>query len=679
MRNAHKIGLLLLAASACGFAASAQKKAAVAEDTSIFTKEHQLDQFVITGLSNAQKLKDALSTYQVVTKAMMNAQGAVTVSDALRNQLNIDIGNDRMLGSTTSMQGMKGNKVKLLIDGMPVNGRENGEIDLGQINLNNVDRIEIVQGPMSVVYGTDALGGVINVITAKPKTPWGIKAGTYYETIGKYNFDIAGNYRIKERHQVSLGGGRNFFDGWQTIDILQRAYLWWPKEQYLANAAYDYKAASSFRLRFATDFVHEKLSNKDIDPTVNSLGANAQDQYFYNTRVNSRLQMNGNVGKHGSWQMQNGYSLYNRRKIGYIKNMVTLTENLSSDTSAFDTTVFHDYNFRGSYTHALKNFTATAGYDINLEEGRSGKIADSASSIQDYAVYGSAEVSFFDTKLKLQPALRYSYNNIYNTPLIPSFNILYSASDAVQIRASYAKGFRAPSLKEMYLLFVDANHQIEGNPNLRPETGYHLQGSVSWKLYEEGQNFLKLLGTGFYNDVTDQISLYQPPPSLNNPSTYATYTNIEDFRNVMGTLQAEGQWKDIYGQVGFTVAQLLSGGNSSIGNSYQATAMAQYNWKKTGLLFSTFYKYFGRQPRIEPTIDGSSAYNGIFTPYSFWDASVEKSFWKKNISLTAGIKNILNVTNGNVIGASSGGIHSGGGPSLSTGRSAFASLRLNLN
>ncbi|RYZ54005.1 MAG: hypothetical protein EOP49_06075, partial [Sphingobacteriales bacterium] len=217
-----------------------------------------LNDVVVTGLSAPVRLKNALSTYQVITKATMQAQGAVTVDDALRNQLNINIGNDNILGSKVSMQGMKGDKVKILVDGMPLNGREMGEIDLSQINLNNVERIEIVQGPMSVLYGTDALGGVINIITKKNTEPWQVFAGTYYESIGKYNFDFGGTYRLRDAHQISISGGRNYFQGWQPLDSLERSFLWKPKEQYLANLGYSYSRTDRFRMQLGMDFVREK-------------------------------------------------------------------------------------------------------------------------------------------------------------------------------------------------------------------------------------------------------------------------------------------------------------------------------------------------------------------------------------------------------------------------------------
>jgi len=112
---------------------------------------HQmLDETVVTGVSAPVKMQNALSQYRVITKEAMKAQGAVTVADALTTQLNLNIGNDRALGSNITMQGLGGDKVKILIDGLPVNGRENGNVDLGQLSVNNVARIEIVQ-PISAI------------------------------------------------------------------------------------------------------------------------------------------------------------------------------------------------------------------------------------------------------------------------------------------------------------------------------------------------------------------------------------------------------------------------------------------------------------------------------------------------------------------------------------------------
>jgi outer membrane receptor for ferrienterochelin and colicins len=277
-------------------------------------RDHPLTEAVITGLGKATALNNALSTYQVISRAAMNAQGATTVSEALRTQLNISTGSDNMLGSTTSLQGLKGDKVKVLIDGMPVNGREGGEIDLGQLSTNNVARIEVIQGPMGVVFGSDALGGVINIITNRPQKPLGVQASAYYESIGRYNTNASVSARLSKKHQLTFGGGRNFFEGYDPLDPLGRSYRWWPKRQVLGNGSYEYLATSGFKLRLATDLVFEKLSNKDGHYYISPFKAYAFDQYFLNRRANTRLQLNGKIGKRGLWQSQTGYAWYHRTK-----------------------------------------------------------------------------------------------------------------------------------------------------------------------------------------------------------------------------------------------------------------------------------------------------------------------------------------------------------------------------
>ena len=125
-----------------------------------------INEVVVTGVASPTKPQNALSVYKLISAATIRAQGAVTLNEVLKNQLNMNIRNDNILGAGIRMQGLTGDKIKTLIDGVAVNGREGGNIDMGQINLMNVERIEIVQGPMSIIYGSDALGGVINLIEA---------------------------------------------------------------------------------------------------------------------------------------------------------------------------------------------------------------------------------------------------------------------------------------------------------------------------------------------------------------------------------------------------------------------------------------------------------------------------------------------------------------------------------
>ncbi len=90
-----------------------------------------------------------------------------------------------VFGTNLSIRGLGGENLKVLIDGVPVIGRLNGNLDLGQMNINNADHIEMVEGPMSVIYGSNALAGVVNIITKENKNvPVSANVNGYYESVG---------------------------------------------------------------------------------------------------------------------------------------------------------------------------------------------------------------------------------------------------------------------------------------------------------------------------------------------------------------------------------------------------------------------------------------------------------------------------------------------------------------
>lgn len=654
-------------------------------------KYSSMNQVVVTGNAQPTRMKDALSVYRVIPKAQIKAQGAVTLDDIMKNQLNMRVGNDQVLGSSLSMQGMSGDKVKILIDGIPVNGRENGNVNLGQLNLNNVERIEMIQGPMSVVYGTDALGGVINIITKKEKKPLAINFGTYYESLGRYNFDGSASFNLKNRHQFTIGGGRNFFQGWKYIDLpviyndqqinTQRNFLFNPIEQYIGNFAYRYTAPSGFNLNFASDYLDEKVTDKGNLYKWTPSEAKALDNYYATQRSMNRLSLQGKLGKTGHWTSQNGYVLYSRKKNTYVKDMVTLDEVLSQGKGAQDTTNFRDVYLRGSYNNVVKNLNYTVGYDINLQYATGEKLETGKQSLEDYAMYINAAYPIIKDKLTAQGGLRGAINSIYTPPLIPSFNLLYKPTDKIQIRGSYAKGFRAPSLKERYLTFIDANHFIIGNDNLSAETSQHMQASASYQVYENKSDYVQFILTGFYNDVKNGITLLPMRPEDSTSIDY-TYGNLARSRNAIASFQTDGQFKNLHFQLGYSYTYALAQeGFYKAFPAQEATATLQYAFRKIDMNLNLFYKYSGRRPFLTIDGDGNPYYSGQQNGYSIFDVSVEKSFWDNRLQLVAGMKNVLDVQQVTSTGGAASSGHSGGtsGGINLLPRSVFTSLRISLN
>jgi len=248
----------------------------------------------------------------------------------------------------------------------------------------------------------------------------------------------------------------------------------------------------------------------------------------------------------------------------------------------------------------------------------------------------------------------------------------------LQIRASYARGFRAPSLKELYLDFQDVNHKVFGNSKLNAEKGHHVQLSASWAAIEKKKNYLQLIVTGYYNDVNDLIALAKKYPDSASNIEY-DYTNILHQRNIIGNLEVQGQWQNINYTLGYSYAYTLADGGNAGFDAQELTTTLQYQWIKTGLNFSLFNKWIGSQPYLVTNIDGTTSYGASQKAYNMMDASVGRKFWNKKIQLTVGMKNIFNTTT--IAGQNatvSNGAHATNGGAGFLPRSFFSSLGLSL-
>ena len=637
-----------------------------------------LNEVVITGVPRPTKPQNAFSVYKTISAATIKSMGAVTLDQAVANQLNINTTNDGgILGSQTRMQGLSGDKVKILIDGMPVNGREAGNIDLSQLNLYNAEKIEIIQGPMSVVYGTDALGGVINMITKNNRKPWELNAATYYETVGKYNFNLNGTKSFK-KHSFTLGGGRNYSDGWKYLDTIspRRFLLFKPKEQYVGNFNYSYNALSGFKIRFASDFVKEKITNKGV-ATVTPFEGYAFDDYYRNTRSLNRLLLDGKI-KEARWQMMNGYSYYHRTKNTYRKDLVSLNQELSAGAMQ-DTTSFHEYSSRSMYNTKFSGLDLMLGYDVNIQKGLSGKIPGRTKQMNDYAAFATVGIPIIKEKLSTQLGLRGEHNSIYKAPLIPAINVLFHANNKMQVRGSYSKGFRAPTLKELYLEFIDQNHHVVGNTDLKAEKSDHIQASMSYQLVDKTENYAQLLITGYYNNLKNSIVLSPDDPN-NFQSIDYTYRNMGKQKNAIGSLEIEGQQSSLHYKLGYSLTYVFKQeGEYSAFDAHEMVVNLQYFWESPKLNFSVFNKLTGSQPSLQTGIDGHATYEGRQPSYNMMDISLGRKFFRNRLQLTAGVKNVLDVQTLTPGGIAAAGIHSGNGRINFLPRSFFTSMNITLD
>ncbi|PWL32478.1 MAG: hypothetical protein DCO96_02745 [Fluviicola sp. XM-24bin1] len=639
------------------------------------------DEVIVTAQYGTNTVENSVHRIKVIDREKMDAMGAVNLRDVLTNEMGVRLAQDNVLGSSMSLQGISGENVKILIDGVPVVGRLDGNIDLSQINLNEIERIEIVEGPLSVNYGTNALAGVINLITKKPtRNQISSGAGSYCESIGHYNANVDVDFGNKN-HSYGFSVGRNFFDGWDPTHATfrnpipvadeRRSILWNPKEQMFGSAYYQF-VKSKWNIRYKFDFFDEYVLNRGLprQPYFNT----AFDDEYNTRRVDNSVNVKRRLGTNGKWNSMFSYSRYDRVKNTFFVDLTNLERQLTASELDQDTSMFDQWVFRGSYAHSKDSsiISYQFGYDIMLESATGRRILNRRRQQGDFALFTIAEIRPLQ-KMVIRPGLRYSYNTAYNAPLLPSLNIKWTLAKNIDWRASYARGFRAPGIKELYFEFVDINHNIVGNDNLNAESSHNLSSAFLHRFKSEKWS-LKSELLGFYNTISNRISLAAVD------ATQFSYVNIGSFQStgIRASFQFRRDQLSVNAAIGWigTASDVFS---DALRNEFLFSREVQgslmYGIQKTKTSLGIFYKYQGQLPQFILDDDGNVA-QGFTADFHTLDFSVTQKFWNESFHLTLGVKNLFDITNV-ATNVGTGGVHSSGANAIAigTGRSYFTSLQ----
>lgn len=649
------------------------------------SKKLQLNEVVVTGQYSQNNSGQAVQLVKVIDRAKIQSMAAQNLRDVLSNEMNVRISQDNILGSNLNLQGISGQNVKILVDGIALTGRLNGNIDISQINLNNVAKIEIVEGPMSVNYGSDAIAGTINIITKKTQQETvSSSVSTYYESNGQYNVSGKLGFR-NSKNSLIVTGGRNYFDGWRTQDAAfhtektsladtNRYMDWKPKEQYFSTVNYLrqlHLKNSKFQIGYTGDYFHEHILNRGL-PRL-PYYETAFDDHYQTQRLINSIHLKGEL-KHDHLQAFMAYTHYQRTKNTYFRDLTTLDQLLTENESDQDTTLLKTFATRGSIStskHPKLNYEI--GYDITQEKSSGLRIKDHTQQIGDYALFASAEYKLV-TKLLLRPGIRFIYNTSYPSPVVPSIHVRYELNKKQILRFSYARGFRSPSLKELYFYFVDINHYITGNEHLKAEQSHHFNVStVSSRSFERA--FVKLETSVFYNNIQKMISLAQLA------DMQYTYFNLDRVQTTGIQANVAYQFRQFKSMIGVaTIGRSASLANTNELTSFLFSPEAKFNlsyeWQKAGITFSGFYKYTGKLPVYRMNED-QTIYKSKMGDYHTADASVSKSFCKKRISISGGVKNIANVRN--VSGSTGGDAHTASSNTVVIGMGRTYFLKVDLN
>ena len=216
----------------------------------------------MTDIHSKRSFTNTVLNISKISSQQIEQLGAVDLKDALSFQNNIRLSRDNAIGAAgMSLMGVSGDNVKLLIDGVPVIGRLLNQLDLEQFNLENMKQIEIIKGPMSVIYGSNALAGSINLITSNNGSKPRFNLNSNYESDGQYNVSGTASNRF-DNHFLTFSGGRMMFTGWSQSNE-DRTFDWIPKEQYSARFQYSYRHDDA-KINVRSEVIRSKLIDRGL-------------------------------------------------------------------------------------------------------------------------------------------------------------------------------------------------------------------------------------------------------------------------------------------------------------------------------------------------------------------------------------------------------------------------------
>ena len=642
-----------------------------------------LPDMVVTGQYAPGSAEKAVHRVRVLDAQQFQRMAANNLGDALRNELNIRLSQDNILGTSLSMQGLGGQNVKLLIDGVPVIGRQDGNIDLAQIDLTGIARAEVVEGPLSVNYGTNALAGTINLITKRSGgVPATLKASIYGEHIGRLKTTATGT-RHWGANDVVLTAGRNFFAGWDPrqpgfVDLspatadTNRHQQWKPREQYFGRFSYR-RSGERWDLGYKTEAMHDVITNRGRPraPYFES----AFDERYTTLRFDNSVSAEYRAGAGRKANAMVAHNRYSRQRNTWFRDLTTLSGELLDAAGMQDTTDFTLTNVRATFSSAPDSAVLSyeLGIDLNLETGTGQRLDDGMQEIGDYAAFASAEYRP-NHRVTLRPGLRYAYNTRYGAPVIPSLNVRWQLEHGFTFRASYAQGFRAPSLKELYFYFVDVNHDIVGNDALAAERSHNANATLSYRHAKDKGVYTSEVNA-FYNVVDDLITLAQVS------GTRFTYLNIGQYRTLGGSIGAawdNGHWIISTGAaITGRYDELAEANDEPFLFAPEARASITKQWLRKGWSGSLFWKWQGRLSNYV-SVNDTEIRRSFIDAFHMADVSLTKRLCKNRFAVTTGCKDLFNVQNVNA--SLSGGAHAGSSSAvpMTTGRTAFIRLELDL-
>ncbi len=474
-----------------------------ANDSVRVNRSYNLNPVVVTGSGHHQRLKSTATPVHVLSAQEISEQGITTFDEALTRMMPQASMAPNSMGTFLRLNGLGNKYILILINGQKLSGDISNNVDLNRINMARVKRIEILDGAASSLYGSDAIGGVINIITDQPTSSVcsvtnttkvsghgvlteSINLDIYKNGFGSYTsftHDRADSYQNNNLEYVKGSGTETqqtiapFFTGYRS-NIVGQKFTYAPNRHLALNAGMDYYYKITNRPETREDIT----GGTDYEMRYKGLRWNIGGIYKF-TAKNS-LQANFTVDR---FRYGKEYDVATKKyAVGdYVqsKKQRTMEGEMKAILGLVEgSTTILGANYRKDY------LTATSG-DIHQH----------AYTLAAYAQHEHRLLR----DLTATVGLRYTHHETFGNQFSPKAVLMYAPGN-FRFRATYSQGFRAPGLDEIYYRYFSVNRGkaqiIFGNPDLKAERSHYVSLNAEYR-----SDLLAVSVTGFLNRINDMV------------------------------------------------------------------------------------------------------------------------------------------------------------------------------
>lgn len=472
------------------------------------TPVDRLDEVVVTGTRTPHTLKEVPVETVLITRAEIEKSNAQTVTDILKTVPGLNTsGVDDVFGTASSrvrLQGLSFNDGYglILIDGQRIHGSgqsgAHGEyaVGLNQIPVSMIERVEVVKGPGSVLYGSDAMAGVINVITRKAPKEVAAGASASY-----------GWYEVKE--QVVSGKVTKPSDDGHSRNISEYSMYFGdrPHEKVGYLASYAYEKGQAIGIDPIDSERHSAMTKADFTLTEDlGVWLKGEASAFEREGASPATEDSYRLAAGTTWKGGDKH-VVEIKGYHYIDDFTA-----SSSTSNRSGQIAYSQG-EGQYTlHLGKSQAITVGSEFQRQgidyrmTNKSVGLTTRTNVVEDvdtFSLFAQDEMTFFDA-LTVVPGIRYDDHSTYGDSFNPKLGLMYRLLQSTTLRGAIGKAFKSPTIRQLYydVPYYHSPFWVESNPDLEPEksVGYSL-GVEQWLLQDR-----VALSVGVYrNDIEDMV------------------------------------------------------------------------------------------------------------------------------------------------------------------------------